>query len=156
VDQNWTATPSRTTNNAIHQYSTSLVSSQYGISTKVRQRWISSSLRRFGIHVRKSTRETSIAGNETNGIERTSYGVTFASYEAVWRLLGWGIHWSRTYPYGNISPAFRVFPVVESMDIYTDLFDSGTCQEIQEGFRSGVLHPFTKDIYGNTTLHVSY
>jgi hypothetical protein len=126
------------------------------MSTKVRQQWILSSLRRFGIHVRKSTRETSIAGDETNGIERTSYGVTFASYEAAWRLLGWGVHWSKTYPYGFVSPALRVFPVVASLHVHTELFDSGTFQEVQQALRSGALHPFTKDTYGHTTLHVSF
>jgi hypothetical protein len=126
------------------------------MSTKVRQQWILSSLRRFGIHVRKSTRETSIAGDETNGIDRTSYGVTFASYEAAWRLLGWGVHWSKTYPYGNISPALRVFPVVEDLYVHNDLFHSGTFQEVQQALRSGALHPFTKDTYGNTTLHVRF
>jgi hypothetical protein len=42
------------------------------------------------------------------------------------------------------------------MYIYGDLFYWGTLQEVQRAFRSGVLHPFTKDTYGDTTLHVSY
>jgi hypothetical protein len=156
VDHYRGALPSRTPTNSVDQERKSLVKTQYGISTRSRQQWILSSLRSFGIHVQKSARETSIAGYETSGTESTSDDVTFASYEAIWSLLGHGVHWSRTHPYGNILPALRVFPVVESTNACCELFKSGTLQEIQQAFRSGVVHPFTKSQDGYNLLHVSY
>jgi hypothetical protein len=154
VDQHGGAVPSRTPTNYLDQEMT-LVPSHYGMSTQSRQQWILSSLRNFGIYVQKSIRETSIAGQETNGTETASKGVTFASYDAILPLLGYGIHMSSAYCYGNISPALRVFPVVKSLNTYLELFKSGTLQMVQQAFRSGVIHPFTKSEGGHTLLHVS-
>jgi hypothetical protein len=155
INHQWGAAPSRTPVNSVDQEKTSLVKAQYGISTRSRQQWILSSLRNFGIYVQKSKRETSIAGQETNGTETASKVVTFASYDAILPLLGYGIHMSRAYCYGNISPALRVFPVVKSLDTCFELFQSGTLQMVQQAFRSGVIHPFTKSEGGHTLLHVS-
>jgi hypothetical protein len=156
VDQYRGALPSRTPANSVDQEITSLVTTQHGIITRSRRQWILSSLRSFGIHVHKSIRETSIAGYENNRTEPTSKDVTFASYEVTWPLFGYGVHMGRAYCYGTISPALRVFPVVESVDTYYTLFMFGTLQEIHQAFRSGVVHPFTKDQHGATLLHVSY
>jgi hypothetical protein len=156
VDQYRGALPSRTPANSVDQERTSLITPQYEISTRSRQQWVLPSLRGFGVHVQKSIRETSIAGYENNAIEPTSKEVTFASYEVTWPLLGCGVRMIRAYCYGTISPALRVFPVVESLNTYDSLFMFGTLQEIHQAFRSGVVHPFTKDQHGGTLLHVSY
>jgi hypothetical protein len=156
VDQYRGALPSRTPTNSVYQERTSLVTPQYRISTQSRQQRILSSLRSFGIHIQKSIRETSITGYGNNGTEPTSEDVTFASYEVKWPLFGYGVNMSRAYCYGSISPALRVFPVVKSIYTCHELFESGTLQEIHQAFRSGVVHPFTKDQYGGTLLHVSY
>jgi hypothetical protein len=155
IKQNLSTTPSCTPANPRNQGITSFVSSQYGISTRTRQKWILSSLRRFGIHVRESIRETSVVKGKLDKTEPTSNNVTFASYEAIWRLLGYGVHWSRAYPYGNIMPTLRVFPVVNELSAYGDLISRGTIQEVQQAFRSRDLHPFTKDEDGYTLLHVN-
>jgi hypothetical protein len=81
--------------------------------------------------------------------------VTFASYEVIWGLLGYGIHWVKDFPYGTISTSLRVFPVVKDLDVYNHLIENGNVQEIQQAFISGVLHPFTKNPAGHTLLHVS-
>jgi hypothetical protein len=156
VDQYRGALPSRISANSVDQERKSPVTIQYGISTRSHQQWILSSLRSFGIQVQKSIRETSIAGYENDGTEPTSKDVTFSSYEVTWPLLGYGVHVSRAYCYGTISPALRVFPVVDSLDTCWRLVESGTLQEIQRAFRSGVVHPFTKNQHGHTLLHVSY
>jgi hypothetical protein len=155
INQQWGAPPCRTTVNSVDQERTSLVKAHYGISTRSRQQWILSSLRSFGLLVQSSIRETTIAGQGINGTEPGSKDVTCTSYEAIWPLLGYGVHMSRAYCYGNISPALRVFPVVNRIWVYDDLIEGGTIQEIQQAFRSGVIHPFTKDTNGLSLLHVS-
>jgi hypothetical protein len=150
-----TSLSSNVRTNPASQERTSLVASKYGISTQYRQQWILSSLRSFNIHVQKFKREISIAGYETNGTEPDSNKVTFLSYEAIWPLLGYGVHTSWTYGYGSIAPALRVFPVVNSLTTCFDLFKCGTLQMVQQAFRSGVVHPFTKNEGGYTLLHVS-
>jgi hypothetical protein len=146
--------PLRTTANSVSQQITSVVSSQYGIHTKTHQQWISSSLCRFGIHQRKSIRQTSVTKDQNNETGNTSNEVTFASYEAIWGLIGYGIHWSKGYPYGNISPALRVFPIVQELFQDTFFIFQSSIQEIQQAFRSGILHPFAKDQTGVNLLHV--
>jgi hypothetical protein len=153
VDQYGGAVPFRNPVNSVDHERT-LVTSQYGINTHSRQQWILSSLHSLGIYIKNSIRETSIAGYETHGNKSSSNYVTFASYEATWSLLGYGVHWSRTYPYGNILPTLRVFPVLESIEICNDLIVSGTLQEVQQAFSSGAIHPFTKSEGGHTLLHV--
>jgi hypothetical protein len=153
VVQHWKAARSSTRPCSNTQGNTSLASLRHGIRTRIHQQWISTPFCRFGIHVQKSTRETTI---ETQEVERNSSDVTFASYEALWWLLGYGVHWSRTYSYVNVSPALRVFPVVEDLNVYRDLLYRGTIRDIQQAFRSGVLHPFTKSQGGHTLLHVSF
>jgi hypothetical protein len=116
---------------------------------------MSSPLRRFGIHQRKSIRQTIIAKDQSDKTGRTSNEVTLASYEVIWALLGYGVHWSKDYPYGSISPSLRVFPVIQDFDAYHDLIVDGTIQKIQQAFVSGTLHPFSKNQAGHTLLHVS-
>jgi hypothetical protein len=147
--------PPRTPASSVSQQNTSLVSPRYGIHTKTCQQWISSPLHRFGIHQRKSIRQTSITDDQAHEPGCLSNEVTFASYEVIWKLLGYGVQWSGNSTYGSIMPSLRVFPIVEDLGVYNDLIQTGNIQKIQQAFRSGVLHPFTKDQDGYTLLHVS-
>jgi hypothetical protein len=145
----------RTPASFVSQQNMALISPKYGVNTKIRQQWLSSPLRRFGIYRRRLIRQTSVAKDQTDELGCTSHEVTSASYEVMWNLLGYGVYWSKDFPYGNISPSLRIFPVVESLRPYDELIETGTIQQIQQAFMSGVLHPFTKNQAGHTLLHVS-
>jgi hypothetical protein len=82
--------------------------------------------------------------------------IILESYEtSLWsRVLGFGCHWGQQYPYGSIIPSLRVYPVIQTLHIYYDLIASGSIQEIQQSFSSGVLHPLMVDTSGLTLLHV--
>lgn len=72
------------------------------------------------------------------------------------QFLSHGISWSKRYPYGQTIFSLTVYPVVKSL--YTDLpFDmkSGSVLELQRMFASNAVHPFTRDISGQSLLHVS-
>lgn len=121
---------------------------------KTRQWFINSPLHRFGIHQRRSVRWITAPGGRTDTDNPPSSAIIFTSCDLSWQLLGYGIRWSQRYPYGNILPALRIFPLVPDLNLYENFICHGTIHDIQQGFRSGVIHPFSKDMKGFTFLHV--
>ena len=80
-------------------------------------------------------------------------------YEAnryIWacRHLGFGLQWDRQH--GSILPSLNVYPVVDyfKKEVY-ELFRTGSIVDIQQWFSSGTIHPYTRDQYGYSLLHVS-
>lgn len=73
-----------------------------------------------------------------------------------WRVFGFGRRWEFQYPYGSILPSLSVHPIVKYFDNDVHmLIDTGSIQDIQRYFATGELHPFTRNIHGQTLLHVS-
>jgi hypothetical protein len=146
--------PSPAASPLLEQYSRALHSE---MSTEARQWWVDSPLHRIGIRQRRTVRWMNSATQEANAEHLSSSAVFSASYELYWQLIGYGLRWSQQYPYGNILPALRTFPLVRDLeDQYESLIQHGTIQDIQQAVSSGVVHPFIRDAKGFTLLHVSY
>jgi hypothetical protein len=125
-------------------------------NTKVRQEWIRSPLNRFGIYQRRTTKYMRIASGQPNSSEQETDHVISDCYDSIVScgLLGYACQWSRQHPYGNILPSLRVYPLVNDIWLHLNLIKDGTIEEIEQAFRSGVLHPFTVDPYGRSLLCV--
>lgn len=124
------------------------------MTTKIRQWYVDSPLNRFGIYQRRSVRRVLAAEKEKGAEISSSNAIMSISHELYCYFLGYGICWTQQYPYGNILPALRIFPLVQDLFHYDSLIRRGTIFEIQQALSSGVIHPFTRDTHGWTLLHV--
>jgi hypothetical protein len=70
-----------------------------------------------------------------------------------WRLIGYGFHWKQYRE--TIIPSLSVYPVVSDLlGLVCSTMGNGNILEFQQMLSSGSLHPFTRDPYGNSLLHV--
>jgi hypothetical protein len=125
-------------------------------STKTRQEWIQSPLNWFGIRHRRTVKYMCVTSGQPNEPQQKKDIIISESYESVvsWNLLGYACHWSRQYPYGSILPSLQVRPLVRNIWTYNKFIQDCTIEKIQQEFESGVLHPFSVDMYGESLLHV--
>jgi hypothetical protein len=72
-----------------------------------------------------------------------------------WNFLRLGLRWDRRYPYGTFGLSPTMYPVVQNFHEYYPLFRDRSVQDIQQRISSGALHPYVRDEYGQTLLHVS-
>lgn len=128
-----------------------------GMSTQVRRVWISSTLRLFGVHWRKSACYVHARGKEKKARPQRTASVVSQSYELLltWSLLRYGISWSRQYAYRGLAISLNCYPVVQDLWDHDDLIRNEPLEQIQQMFSSGRLHPFTRDVFGKSLLHVS-
>jgi hypothetical protein len=128
------------------------------LKTFRRQFKASSTLEWFGIYQQKSVHYVRHEGNKTCDRRNTTNNTISTSHDVIlkWRLLRYGFHWVQQYPYGCIIPSLSMYPVVEDLyGLCIDLFYSASVREIQQKFSSGALHPYTRDVFGKSLLHVS-
>ncbi|KAF2853001.1 hypothetical protein T440DRAFT_497472 [Plenodomus tracheiphilus IPT5] len=74
----------------------------------------------------------------------------------VWTRVGYSISWSQSHSWGNILPSLRVTPIVRDFD--SDVLETiynGSVQELQQLFTSGKIHPYTRDQWGQSLLHIA-
>jgi hypothetical protein len=146
---------------AQHNVSTEHSAHRIKISTSTataQQLWASSILKWFGVRQRTSVRyydQDKRPGREgrdaTDNIISTTHEFLFAS-----RFLKMGIDWTRQNPYGNIATSLDVYPVVDSLDHVRGVIAKSSVNDIQRMLgSSGTLHPFTRDVDGESLLHVS-
>jgi hypothetical protein len=124
------------------------------VITKMRNSWVQSQVQKLGIHQRRSTRYITVPKTRHSRPDFGSEEIVAIEFEYFWTALRFGVHCSRRYPYGNIIPALRIYPVVDDIYCGGPLTWQSTLEEVQQAFASGILHPFAKDKNGNTFLHV--
>jgi hypothetical protein len=150
--------PSLPANNIVATQTMSFSSSKPHRNIKTRHEWIKSPLNRFGIRQKRTTKFLRMDSSRDVNSMQESDTIISECYKTIVSLnmLGYACHWTRQYPYGNILPSLRVYPVVENWHEHTKLIRDGTIEEIQRAFASGALHPFTMDKHGNTLLDVCH
>lgn len=126
------------------------------VTTKMRNSWVQSQVQKLGIHQRRSARYITVPKTQNSRPEYESEEIVAMEFEYFWTALRFGVHCSRRYPYGNILPALRIYPVVDDIYCGGPLTWQSTLEEVQQAFASGILHPFAKDKNGNTFLHVCW
>jgi hypothetical protein len=129
-----------------------------GLPCITRQEWIQSPLHWFGIRRRRTTRYLNVTARDAKDVETNRVHTISEIYEifVVWKLLGYGLHCRREYPFGSILPSLRAYPIVNRLWQYYDLLCLGSLHEIQQAFASGHIHPFVVDVNGYTLLHVRH
>jgi hypothetical protein len=141
--------------------STELYPSQKSYNPRTVQRQVraSWSLARFGIYQRKSARYIRYQTDKMHGKQDRTEDIISSSHDLVlnWGFFRYGVQWVRRYPYGRIASSLSVYPVVKDnlFDRCDDFIFTSPMTEIQKLFSSGALHPFTRDTWGTSLLHVS-
>lgn len=98
-----------------------------------------------------------IAGEGKGPVKTKSERVSeYEVYSWASSLLGHGISWSMYRSYGQILPSLTAYPVVEYFESSLP-FDITTASvlEVQKAFAANIIHPFTRDRWGRSLLHVS-
>jgi hypothetical protein len=124
--------------------------------TRTIVRW-SSSLERFGIYRQKITR-TKRRGEDDSIM--SSLQDEDDSHEEIYlwacRILGTGIRWSRRHLYGTVSSSMSTYPVVADFPTTVwNIMERGEVSDLEQTFRKGELHPYTRDSRGRSLHHVS-
>jgi hypothetical protein len=119
-------------------------------------RW-SPSFARFGIHRQEITRTKRRTRDASN---KSSLQDEDELHEEVYlwacRILGTGIRWSRRYLYGTVSSSISTYPVVDVFKFsVVDIMTNGKVSDLEQAFRKGGLHPYTRDSRGESLYHVS-
>lgn len=119
---------------------------------------VDSSLRRFGVHKRRTTRYMMFSTG-TDNIKTTNLVEDVVSeeneYTVSCKILSLGIRWAIGLTYSRVLSSISVFPVVKSFPNRVHGYLS--CKPIecfQQMFSSGQVHPFTRDDKGRSLLHV--
>jgi hypothetical protein len=131
--------------------------------SKVRQtmsRTISTSSIAFGIRYVRS--ERLLAGqcplSRQSGSDDDFPSVVEYEYSVSLPFVQYGISMSQQTPFGSILPALRVYPIID--DFHSDSLlwkmESWNVQTLQMDMRSGLVHPFTRDRYHRSLLHVGW
>jgi hypothetical protein len=113
-----------------------------------RRYWRSSTLERFGIYQSGSVQYAH--GEDTDIIVSTRRNTLLA-----WGRVSYFLQWTRQYPYGSMLSSLSVYPVI-STDLLTtyESLMSEPIDKIQRKLTLGNLHPFTRDRWGWSLLHV--
>jgi hypothetical protein len=127
------------------------------LTTLRSQYWTSTSLEWLGIY---QTRSVQYIRHDKSRRRRSKYTMEDAISETrevliKWNFLRLGLRWDRRYPYGTFGLSPTIYPVVWNFSEYDHLIRDGSVQDIQQRISSGVLHPYVRDRYGRTLLHVS-
>lgn len=135
-------------------------SSSRGLSRLKRRAWTTFSLPRFGIHHQSSVQCLLLEGRNKHNSRINTDDVISQRHEVLvaWTHLKFGLAWNHRYPYGSIATSLSVYPVIKSfLELDCNLFEmfrhANIC-EVQQLFSANVLHPHTRDEYGNSLLHV--
>jgi hypothetical protein len=124
--------------------------------TRTITRW-PSSLKRFGIHRQEITRTKQKSRDATN---TSSLQDEDELHEEVYlwacRILGTGIRWSRRHLYGKVSSSMSTYPVVANFpSTVWNIMEKGEVSNLEQAFRKGELHPYTRDDSGRSLYYVS-
>jgi hypothetical protein len=117
----------------------------------------SPSLARFGIHRQEITRTKRRSRDASN---KPSLQDEDELHEEVYlwacRILGTGIRWSRRHLYGTVSSSISTYPVVAQFS-KSVWYMMKVCKisDLEQAFRKGGLHPYTRDSRGESLYHVS-
>ncbi|KAH4055374.1 hypothetical protein HBH98_056120 [Parastagonospora nodorum] len=97
--------------------------------------------------------------NEENKARKPHHdeNVVSNSHEVIlaWKFLKFGIHWTKQQEYSYIPSSINVFPIVDCDMQFYGLLNRATIVEIQQTFTSGRLHPFTRNSFGGSLLHMA-
>jgi hypothetical protein len=131
-------------------------SRSYPTQVSVRTIVVNSPLERLGLYRRKSLRRIhSAAWRKPSGSEEEIFFQDDKIFLA-WRLIGYGLVWTRNRSYGKVFPSLSVFPVVETFNgKVDDLIQLGEHHDFQRFLSTGAVHPFSRDPEGKSLLHVS-
>ncbi|KAH7077937.1 hypothetical protein BKA63DRAFT_274932 [Paraphoma chrysanthemicola] len=127
-----------------------------GLKPITRQYRLASSLERVGIYQRVTVRYLQ---HKTRGGDKMSDSVEDVISETrdvllKWKILNFGLQWTRKYPYGGIGTSLTVYPVIEGFTAeHYDLLKTASILEIQQTISSGQLHPLLRDGHGRSLLH---
>lgn len=116
-----------------------------------------STRQRFGIYRQEIAHRTLPRSGKTNESTPNDEDVPHEEvYLWACRFLGYGIRWSRHRLFKSVLPSISVYPTIYEFNnpSINRIMESGTVSDVQEFFRRGELHPFTRDCYGQSLLHV--
>jgi hypothetical protein len=127
------------------------------LTTLKTQCWTSTTLEWLGVYQKRSVQYILQKKSKRH---RSKYSMEDAISESreiliTWSFLKIGLHWDRRYPYGNFSLCPSTYPIVHSLGQFGDLMQSGSVEDVQQRISSGALHPYVRDVYGESLLHVS-
>lgn len=125
------------------------------MTTTVRSSLVPSYLERLGIRQQKLRRIMDIAegGHLSNKSEEMiSEHDIYSWSSSYW---GRGLSWTWNRLYGGILPSLTTYPIIDRFDSSgINLFDRGV-RGFQVLITSGKVHPYMRDDYGRSLLHVS-
>ncbi|CAO2647786.1 Nn.00g087080.m01.CDS01 [Neocucurbitaria sp. VM-36] len=134
----------------------SLVTASTELDITRRTFLVHSSLQKFGLYHWKSIRAIRHGRMEKEQYSGDHSEIIYEENRFTWlcTYLGFGVQWNQQS--SSILPSLSVYPVVDDFDYeVNELMYSGSVVAIQQLFSSGRLHPFVRDKYGYSLLHLA-
>jgi hypothetical protein len=127
------------------------------LTTLKSQYWTSTTLEWLGIYQRRSVQYIRYDRSGRNKLKYTMEDAISESRDILitWSFFRLGLHWDRKYPYGSFDLSPSIYPIVENIFVYYGLIRNCSVHDIQQKIGLGTLHPYIRDQYGHTLLHVS-